>query len=100
MAGPLPNNNDSVRKEFVCDSPCVPNTQYRWKLGTKFATALTGFVAGALVATMMLYPWLKFLGDLCPDQQNHVTTGNVETYEEPPVEPAPAEGAIVVPPTE
>jgi hypothetical protein len=56
-----------VKKEFVCDAACcVPNKKYRWKLGNAFATSLSGFVAGAIVATIMLYPWLRALEEACP----------------------------------
>lgn len=66
MSAPLPAN-DALKKEFVCDTPCVPASTYKVQLGKKFATALTGFVAGVIVATIMLYPWIKFLGDYCPN---------------------------------
>lgn len=66
MGGPLPTS-DSIKKEFACDENCcVPNKKYRWKVGNTFATALSGFVAGTIAATIMLLPWLKFLGDFCP----------------------------------
>lgn len=57
----------NLQKEFVCDAACcVPNKAYRWKVGKTFATSLTGFVAGVIVATIILYPWLNYLGDYCP----------------------------------
>lgn len=91
MAEPLPNDSDSIKKEFIGDAPRTP---YKWKLGNSFATALTGFVAGVLAATIMLYPWLKFIGDLCPNvpPQNTVTTGVQGTFNEqtpPAAQPAP-----------
>ena len=91
MAEPLPNNDDTVKKEFVYDGTAGAPKTYKWKVGKSLATALTGFVAGVLAATIMLYPWLKFLGDLCPSRpQNTVTTGNLGTYNEaPPLEEAP-----------
>ncbi len=66
MNGPLPEPK-ALKKEFVCDAACcVPNKSYHWKVGKTFATSLTGFVAGVIVATIILYPWLRFLGDFCP----------------------------------
>jgi len=88
MPEPLPTN-DALKKEFVCDSSCVPIKNYKYKLGNSFATALTGFVGGAIVATIMLYPWIKFLGDYCPGTpQSNVTVGTTRTWEEPATPPA------------
>lgn len=62
-----PHKPEGFKKEFVCDAECcIPSKHYRWKVGKTFATSLTGFVAGVIVATIILYPWLRFLGDYCP----------------------------------
>lgn len=57
-----------MRKEFICDAKgCTDHEgkQYLFRIGNKYATALAGFIAGAIVSAIALYPWLAFLGKIC-----------------------------------
>ena len=58
-----------IKGEFVCNAECCAGPRSRMKIGKKWATALAGFLAGAAVATIILYPWMVFLGEICDSDQ-------------------------------
>jgi hypothetical protein len=59
-------SGSGVQSEFVCDPDCCnAKKKHHMQLGTRVASALAGFVAGAVAAAIILYPWMLFLGKLC-----------------------------------
>lgn len=54
-------DKDEVDVHTVC---CVPPRQHLGKIGSRWASGLTGFIAGAIVATIILLPWLFVLARL------------------------------------
>ncbi len=50
-------NGNDIRQEFV--QP--PHKRFKFKLGKSFATSLTGFIAGFIVASIVLIPLVMFL---------------------------------------
>lgn len=58
-----------IKSEFICDKECcVGHGRRIMSIGRSTATALTGFLAGAIVTALVLYPWLYVLGKLCPSR--------------------------------
>ncbi len=54
-----------IGKEFVCGPGYCQPDYFRHRLGHSIATALSGFAAGAVVAGLILLPWLFFMGKAC-----------------------------------
>lgn len=50
----------------------------KFVIGNKFASALAGFVAGAIVVLIVLWPWLYILGKLCPVEGQYTSSTETE----------------------
>jgi hypothetical protein len=61
---PAPKVQDA-KKEFMCEGEGCAAHKHGFRIGSRCATALAGFIAGALVVFIALYPWLSFVGQLC-----------------------------------
>ena len=84
---PMPGGAPKKEREFVDDMPHKFKTQF----GKSVATSLTGFIAGAAVAAVILVPWMFFLGRVCQADPSLVLppTGSLESEQAPVNAPLP-----------
>jgi hypothetical protein len=55
-----------IKKEFVCDPKLCAGAGYKFKVGKIMASGLSGFIAGVVVASIILIPWMFVLSKMCP----------------------------------
>lgn len=101
QAGSAPRSSEAALTTCQHTENCclVPQNMIG-KVGKKWATALAGFVAGAVVAAIILVPWMLFQGKLC-DVKSQSTNTSINPKEAPPEgempAPAPAPGEAPAP---
>ena len=61
-------SNVVIKKEFICDPKLCVGMGYKFKVGKTMASGLSAFIAGVVVASIILLPWLFVMGKICPSQ--------------------------------
>lgn len=90
---------------FVCNPDCCKQMgmdKPTVKIGKKWATALSGFIAGAAVAAIILVPWMLFEGKFCDAKKAQLINSEFKSPESgaPAEAPAPSGEVMAPAPTE